>query len=644
MLFPKLTQLQSRLAAAFSASVILIILYFALTSPPVAYAAELAPRIPPDHNHPIIFDLLQAVEDTEEGIAPALEHGQPLLYEGLVTRAPPGVLALSNNDPQSMNIDAGQIQNWVFPKENIAGPPGVVGPGLPSDGSIGDGQIDNRIELRKRQNIKTVYVTANTCKQPSISISAAPSEVDGGSPPQLQLWVSQSTSLVVPGPSTQDNPGQKHIGFEGGYAILEINTNQDVYIGISAPNTSGWAGNWNYEIAVSIDTPFHSVDKNWANLFLVDGDSHAVLLVTNDTTQENATSEVHRQWMAIAPPYGVFAHNQNDSTILGVQNSFCGLKNQAQIMANIQDAENPNIAGMVSRGIGGKPKEQIYITDLNASSTYYGFLVMEGNSTASGNGVVGGGGKVWKAMNFSTKSEGNCALLYNLTFCSDVAYAVPSNPQLFDRSTGLPALAALYDSNAATLYQNFNYSLQQVPCKTSSVQRYSLARTCDDCARAYKTWLCAVTIPRCEDFSSPSPFLMPRNTAAKFANGSSLADIDANTSLYKAETIASWTSRVAFNSSRNPLIDSDIRPGPYKEVLPCEDLCYDLMQSCPASLGFACPLEGKGLNVNYGKKMNCNYLGAAYYMSAGGRVNVSGAKVGMLGMLLWSLLLLLLFG
>ena len=637
MQFPKLTPLQSRLAATLAASVVLLILFFSLSRPQFAYAAELASRIPPDHNHPIISDSGQEVKDDDEDGSTLEWHG-PTMREDLFVRAPSGVSALSNNNPQNMNIDAGQTQNWVFPRQAIAGPPGEFGPGLPSEDPTESGLAQTRSELRKRQDIKTVHITLNTCMQPAINTSASPAEIDNGSPPQLQMWVSHSSSLPSPGPDSKDNIDQQNIDSYGGYASFALDTSEDVFIGISAPRTTSWTGIWNYEIAASIDAPFHSIDEVSANLFFVDGDNHAALLVTNDTTQKNSTSDIYKQWMAIAPPYSVFAHNQNDTTILGVQNSFCGLKHQAQITANIQGVANQNVAGMVNRGLGGQPKEQFYITDLNASSTYYGFLAMEGNSTASGQGVVGGGGKVWKAMNFTTKAEDNCALLYNLTFCSEVAYAVPSNPLLFDPSTGVPALAARYDSNAAALYQNFNYSLQQVACKTPSVQQYSLARTCDDCARAYKTWLCAVTIPRCEDFSSTKPYLMPRNTAADFANGSSLPDLP---HLYHADNITSWISTVASNSSRNPIIDADIRPGPYKEVLPCEDLCYDLMQSCPASLGFQCPLAGKGLDASYGKRsrdsgeISCSYLGAAYYLSGGGRVMSAGFGFGFLGVVFW---------
>jgi calcium channel MID1 len=76
---------------------------------------------------------------------------------------------------------------------------------------------------------------------------------------------------------------------------------------------------------------------------------------------------------------------------------------------------------------------------------------------------------------------------------------------------------------------------------------------------------------------------------------------------------------VLTNSSRNPIIDAQIKPGPYKEVLPCKDLCYDLVQSCPAALGFGCP-EGKWLNSSYGVRspngdITCSYLGAAYFLN-----------------------------
>ncbi len=186
----------------------------------------------------------------------------------------------------------------------------------------------------------------------------------------------------------------------------------------------------------------------------------------------------------------------------------------------------------------------------------------------------------------------NCALLFNLTFCTSVAYAAPANPQTFNTTE---LLAQQYDQWAKDLYRNFTYSLQQIPCNTTSSAQYSLARNCNDCDAAYRQWLCAVTIPRCEDISNPAPYLQPRAVNHTFINASWAVKTDEDPAFHPENL-----SKLAFNSSRNPMIDAVIKPGPYKELLPCKDICYDLVRSCPAALQFACPLEGHGLNYSYG--------------------------------------------
>lgn len=91
--------------------------------------------------------------------------------------------------------------------------------------------------------------------------------------------------------------------------------------------------------------------------------------------------------------------------------------------------------------------------------------------------------------------------------------------------------------------------------------------------------------------------------------------------------------------SRNGLIDSLIRPGPYKEILPCLDVCHDLVRNCPAKLKFGCP-GGALMDVSYGRRpesvlsddITCNYLGAAHGLrSVANGLGVS--KVVWLGLL-----------
>lgn len=201
-----------------------------------------------------------------------------------------------------------------------------------------------------------------------------------------------------------------------------------------------------------------------------------------------------------------------------------------------------------------------------------------------------------------TKGDGNCAIIFGLSFCSEVAYAVPSNPSMTKAD-----LQKTYDDYASSIFKNFTYSLQQVQCNASSYNMYSLAVDCDNCSQAYKDWLCSVTIPRCEDYSSSDYFLRVRNAGQNFINGTSLDPDHAD----RKTSIS--------NRSRNPIIDEQIKPGPYKEILPCQDVCHNLVRSCPASLQFSCP-QGEQLDSSYGRRndntVTCNYMGAAYYMSS----------------------------
>jgi calcium channel MID1 len=158
--------------------------------------------------------------------------------------------------------------------------------------------------------------------------------------------------------------------------------------------------------------------------------------------------------------------------------------------------------------------------------------------------------------------------------------------------------------------------LAQIPCEIDSASQYSLARTCDDCATAYKAWLCSVMAPRCMDYTATQAYLQPRAIVQPFPNGSSLP----------AEATDGAAGVLYLNSSRNPNIDTTVKPGPYKELLPCEDLCYALLQSCPAAMAFACPLPGQlGFAQSYGRRPNesqvgqvtCNYPGAVYGVLSG---------------------------
>jgi calcium channel MID1 len=230
-------------------------------------------------------------------------------------------------------------------------------------------------------------------------------------------------------------------------------------------------------------------------------------------------------------------------------------------------------------------------------------------------------------------SEDNCKIVYDLPFCDSVAYAVPTNPK--NESLTVSELKLTYDNYASALFKNFTNSLDQIQCHTAETAQYSLATNCDICSQNYKLWLCAVTIPRCEDFSNNNNFLQARNIGHAFSNGTVP---QFNIPGIQAPQVQA-PSRLLYNSSRNPMIDQVIKPGPYKELLPCQELCFDLVQACPTALQFTCPkangYAGGILSNSYGTYdpakvspndfVTCNFLGVDWpSLSEGRKHRISG--------------------
>ncbi|KAK2602167.1 hypothetical protein N8I77_008721 [Diaporthe amygdali] len=611
----QLSPLQSRFAASAIATVVLIIIYFTLFPPQFAFAEEIS------HDSPIIMDASAGLDGADVELETRDFWYEPEFSAfdrsilGEVTKR--DTLSLSNNVPNQMNLAAGDTLVYLFPSSELSSTQdtsslelrGESGTSEDEEGDVFAG-LDEQGPLSKRATATTVYISANTCLQPQGN-STTSSE-----PPQLTLYVSNSTDNTSPGPSA-DASKQQAITFKEGAVMFNMTASDDLYMGVSASNVSAdYSGIYNFQIAASVDMWYHSYNESDDDeLFWVDSDTTSVLLMTqNLTTARNRDQE---DQIMNSRPYVMFAQNDAVPSINGMRYSYCGLDNYAQIAAvrNGQDTTQVT-TGITRRGAGGHPKQQFYFSGLNASSRYQGILARNANATTDVN-VPGGGGHVLRATTFETKSTGgNCALVFNLTFCDQVAYAVPSNNVTFPNTT---VLGEFYDKSAQGFWDGFNKSLQQIPCEAPDAQQYSLVRNCSTCATAYKNWLCSVTIPRCEDFSATDAWLQPRAINETFPDGTRPApDL-------LAPYAGSQESQLSFQRSRNPIIDETIKPGPYKEVLPCEELCYELVQSCPAKLGFACPRPWMtGFNTSYGVRsaineqgnITCNYPGSFHFYDA----------------------------
>ncbi|AOW00161.1 stretch-activated Ca2+-permeable channel component-domain-containing protein [Yarrowia lipolytica] len=351
-------------------------------------------------------------------------------------------------------------------------------------------------------------------------------------------------------------------------------------------------GDFTYSLGVSWEAPLYSF-KDTPNLYLVDSDYNHALFVTGNLTTDpqNATSDHYIVDIKNAI-YDITAFPmENEMQLWWLSNSYCAIQKGPSVL----NSGNCDVS-YTRRGLGHYYKQQFFMKGLNNSTPYLAVLTKPNSNTP--------GGTVYDQVWFSSKTSDNCQLVYDLDFCSDVAYAVPGNSSMVDSQE----LAKLYDDNASKWWQNFTYSQQIVACNASLDSRYSILKSCDDCADSYKQWLCAVTIPRCADWSNNATYLQERPPG----------------------------------TSRNALIDRVLKPGRYKEILPCLDLCQKIVQDCDASLGFQCPKQHRNRELSYGLRsddgdITCSYLGAVYFLDGARAVTLSVAlmAVSFLFVVLW---------
>lgn len=302
----------------------------------------------------------------------------------IIGRAGEAIPPLGNNAPGNLNIDQGASQYWVFPSATLFGPNSPQTPGLPSyfEGQNVSVTPNNPGEIE-------LYISLTTCQQP---LARDPNPI--GAPDQLKLYVSKSSNNQQPNVNNSDYA----VPVDGGFGWLNISVKSDVYFGVSAPENDGYDGVYNYELTASIDG-FYASSYSDPNVYFIDSDTNSALLYTKNTTSTtNSSNSTFQQWMNNPPVFSLFVQNQDNPSILGIQNSVCGLQNLAQIQG-LPDVST----GMTAAG-DGLPRQQFYVKNLNVSSTYYAIPAMIGNSTDRGSGVVGGGGTVWNSANITTKS------------------------------------------------------------------------------------------------------------------------------------------------------------------------------------------------------------------------------------------------
>lgn len=416
-----------------------------------------------------------------------------------------------------------------------------------------------------------IFLTGNIC--------AEPEDREASANQSLTVYYSFNASMF------DDYELGTMVQFENGYfqalADVPASSGKDsiLYIGVRAPESTNTSASWSYEIGVSQNDLVYQWD-NRSFTEVVDTDSELALIVTGNLSASSSSSSSYNTSLS---RFQLFIYPYEDLNLFDYLNrSWCAVRNGPALFKT----SNYNTSYSTR---GGAFRQQFFVTGLNASTLYVGYLVSDNSGSKQG-------GAVYSKFEFETMSTNSCSLIYDLEFCNEIAYSVPalSLDDLAEKSS----LAGIYDDHARDLYSNFSKALQQVACNMTLDAVYSPLRSCDDCANLYKNWLCSVTIPRCS-----------------------------------TRNITGYIEREV-NESRNTFIDETIIPSQaYFEVLPCVNVCHAIVRDCPPDFGFYCPKKNDSIRKSYfwdtgAEYASCNYVGPMpLSLSSASRIEMFGWTV-----------------
>lgn len=418
--------LQSRLVASLAATLLLAALYILLFSPHLALADDSLGSFEPPT---LVLDQSLDVDvdvDVLDVFESSYEPDFALFDRGIVGRQEVIVTPLRNNVALSDNINGGEVKCFRFESGRTRTGTGDNPQETDTEGGETPDAPESQRVRRQSEETRRVYITASTCEQPH---QGDPDE-DDTLPPQLTLLASFSGDEDGCPRSTSGLPESQWIEFDEGLAVLPVDTAEDVYISVLAPNISDtFRGIYNFNLAASTDEQYHKFSVGALGnpeLLWMDSDSSAALLNTKELTDDKDLTE---KIMEEGPPYVLYVENDNFKVFEGLTHSACAMSKVALIEATRDNAGRQNQlvrTSLTVRGTGGLPRQQFYFEGLNATTTYNAILVKPMNSSSILNkrqevgledGTPGGGGTVYKATPFTTLRGENVTHRPELSSC-----------------------------------------------------------------------------------------------------------------------------------------------------------------------------------------------------------------------------------
>ncbi|KAJ7163995.1 stretch-activated cation channel Mid1 [Mycena crocata] len=385
------------------------------------------------------------------------------------------------------------------------------------------------------------YFTIPTATQLAVSVALCSGTTDTPIP---RFFVTNSSSDASPGSGGGDNVfeivlNQGHGNWTGTFPSGGV-------LGVEN------AGQLPFEIGLSDGIPIHEVVSTLPLL----GDTTATqaLLFSppfSPQTQQDPTYPNYTLAEANPSTPAASSNPTNYSLIVSpTSNSLTSMQQTACMLFK------QNSTGIVAN-------ESLWLRDSSGWRTEWLMtgLTPKTNYTAY---VVQSSYKVAGPIYFTTKSSTfSCPLVSRLPFCPSIAYAMPlpapPSPQTMYDSSNLPEAIVAPLLSSLT---NFTTTLTTFACGRDF---YSPLVSCADCQRAYRTWLCAISLPRCADPETAS------SSAALLASQAP--------------------------NARNKAFPTG---NEYTQLMPCLETCTATDRACPNFLGFRCPLPRFNAAQSYG--------------------------------------------
>ena len=332
------------------------------------------------------------IDQARDGL-PNYEPEFSSIPRSIIGRADGDNTQLQNNVPGRGAISPGNTDYWIFPHTELQGDCSTETRIMPRGQEPWPcvDESTNHAELRRRASDRLLYVTLSVCAQPT---SASGNSSDP--PPSLKVFL----SWTQPKPGSAADPNTRAIDVFEGFGEWSDSTSDNIYIAVEALSSSGYSGQYRYELTGSIEAPYSNY-LDTESLYHVESDYRSGFFVSSNlTSSSNSNHSEQRTYMDNAPPFDVFIYNQNDTRIVGMSRSYCALNGSA-----IRGSQTQSAAAAMTTIGGGAAKQQFYVSGLNKSSSYYAAMALATNVTATGDGHPTGGGTIWKSVQFNTTSS-----------------------------------------------------------------------------------------------------------------------------------------------------------------------------------------------------------------------------------------------